>query len=131
MILDIDSFKNINDTFGHDAGDRALEGFANTLRESIRSSDILARLGGEEFGIILPNTGKVDAKVTAEKLRLAVEQQRLVVAETQEVSLTVSIGVSTVDKRINNFDALLKEADTALYQAKNRGRNIIVSSEDK
>jgi diguanylate cyclase (GGDEF)-like protein/PAS domain S-box-containing protein len=123
LVLDIDGFKKINDTYGHDAGDQALKYFVDILQHNIRNTDLLARLGGEEFGIILPNTGSKDALATGEKLRLAVEHQPCPIDEGQNVHVTASIGVTTANRETGDFDALLKQADIALYQAKNQGRN--------
>ena len=129
LVLDIDGFKRINDTYGHDTGDQALKCFVNTLQQNIRSTDILARLGGEEFGILLPNTGSANASIAAEKLRLAVEGQPCSIDDGQTVAVTVSIGIDTANNGVQSFDSILKNADTALYQAKNQGRNKAVQYE--
>ncbi|MBN1146737.1 MAG: diguanylate cyclase [Anaerolineales bacterium] len=126
LILDIDDFKNVNDTYGHDAGDRALKCFVKTLQRNIRNIDILARLGGEEFGILLPNTGAANASVAAEKLRMAVEMSGCSINGGQMVNVTVSIGLDASSSGAESFEAILKNADTALYQAKNQGRNAVV-----
>jgi diguanylate cyclase (GGDEF)-like protein/PAS domain S-box-containing protein len=123
LILDIDGFKKINDTYGHMAGDQVLKDFVSTLQCNIRRTDILARLGGEEFGIILQNTGQENASITAEKLRMAVEKQACVVSEGQIVNVTVSIGLATANGEVQSFGTLLKNADAALYRAKDQGRN--------
>jgi diguanylate cyclase (GGDEF)-like protein/PAS domain S-box-containing protein len=125
LMMDIDRFKTINDTYGHDAGDQMLRCVADTLQHHIRNVDTLARLGGEEFGILLPNTEAADAVKLAERLRLAVEQAICFGLE-QERSVTVSIGVAKHDEEIQNIDYLLKDADAAMYQAKNQGRNQVV-----
>jgi len=123
LILDIDGFKKINDTYGHMAGDQVLKDFVSTLQCNIRRTDILARLGGEEFGIILQNTGQENASITAEKLRMAVEKQACVVSEGQIVNVTVSIGLAAANGEVQSFGTLLKNADAALYRAKDQGRN--------
>jgi diguanylate cyclase (GGDEF)-like protein/PAS domain S-box-containing protein len=130
LMLDLDQFKTINDRFGHEAGDRTLQSIANTLLENIRETDLLARLGGEEFSVMLPNTTAKDAINLAERLRLAVEETRLPI-EGQKVNVTVSIGVATYQEAISNFEDLLRNADAAMYQAKNQGRNRVVLLEKK
>jgi diguanylate cyclase (GGDEF)-like protein len=125
LMIDIDNFKAVNDTYGHDAGDRMLRCVADTLQHSIRDIDLLARLGGEEFGILLPNTEAADAVKLAERLRLAVAQATCSLLEHQ-AGVTLSIGVTTYDQDIENIDHLLKDADTAMYRAKNLGRNQVV-----
>jgi diguanylate cyclase (GGDEF)-like protein/PAS domain S-box-containing protein len=125
LMLDIDGFKAVNDTFGHDVGDHMLRCVADTLLHNIREIDVLARLGGEEFGILLPNTEAADAVKLAERLRLAIEKTSCAVQD-QKTSVTVSIGVATRKKEIQSIDGLLKRADTAMYQAKNQGRNRVI-----
>jgi diguanylate cyclase (GGDEF)-like protein len=125
LMLDIDEFKKINDTYGHDAGDQMLQCIAHTLRNKIREIDLLARLGGEEFGILLPNTKAEDASCLAERLRLAVEEQTCS-AQESEMKVTVSIGITTFRDDMQNFEDVLKIADSAMYLAKNGGRNRIV-----
>ena len=131
LILDIDGFKKINDTYGHMAGDQVLKDCVSALQRNLRRTDILARLGGEEFGIILQNTGKKNASVAAEKLRRAVEKQFCVVNEGQTVNVTVSIGVATANDEVQSFETLLRNADAALYQAKDLGRNRVFLMVDK
>jgi diguanylate cyclase (GGDEF)-like protein/PAS domain S-box-containing protein len=125
LMLDLDGFKAINDTYGHDAGDLMLQCIANTIRENIREIDVVARLGGEEFSVMLPNTQAVDATKLAERLRLAVEGLHCPFQD-QNMSVTMSIGVATFGNEISNLDTLLRNADTAMYQAKNQGRNRVV-----
>ena len=124
-MFDIDSFKKINDTYGHDAGDSVLQCFAKTLQENVREVDIAARLGGEEFGILMPNTKAKEAVILAERLRLAIETKDCTV-QNQSMHLTISVGVAIFNKEMSDLDALLKNADTAMYQAKNKGRNRVV-----
>ncbi len=125
LMLALDGFKTINDTYGHDAGDQMLQCIANTIRENIREIDVVARLGGEEFSVMLPNTQAVDASKLAERLRLAVEGLYCPFQD-QNMSVTMSIGVATFGNEISNLDTLLRNADTAMYQAKNQGRNRVV-----
>jgi len=144
-ILDIDHFKDVNDTFGHPVGDQALAHLAQILQSESRSVDILARYGGEEFVALLPETGLEEARAAAERLREIIEQTSLEL-DGKIVRMTVSIGVAgmntgrDVDQTtgspaeaepsssgdIENFDDLLKQADEALYQAKYSGRNQVV-----
>ena len=116
LMLDIDKFKNINDTYGHDVGDEILKDVTTVASKSIRESDILARFGGEEFTIFLPNTDYKSAIVVAQKIRTSIESMRSV----QDIKSTISIGVSEV---IRDIDTAIKEADIALYRAKENGRN--------
>lgn len=119
--LDIDHFKRINDSFGHAAGDEALRAFGRLLRESLRSSDICGRLGGEEFAVVLPHTPANEARIVAEKLRVACSEIAIDVAG-ERFGFTVSIGVASGSY---DLEALLARADEAMYQAKLAGRNRI------
>jgi diguanylate cyclase (GGDEF)-like protein/PAS domain S-box-containing protein len=125
LMLDIDEFKLVNDTYGHDAGDVALKCVAKALQDNIRQIDLLARLGGEEFGILLPNTKATEAYRLAERLRAAIEKETCS-SQNCIIRVTVSIGVAKLDEEMMNTDHLLKNADIAMYQAKNQGRNRVV-----
>jgi diguanylate cyclase (GGDEF)-like protein len=125
LMLDIDGFKNVNDTYGHETGDAVLQCIANTLQENCREVDVAGRLGGEEFGILLPNTKAADAATLAERLRQAIESQACS-AQGIQMSVTASIGVAAYSEEALNLDALLRRADTAMYQAKRLGRNRVV-----
>lgn len=118
LMVDVDDFKNYNDTFGHPAGDRILSTIAKLLEENSRSNDFVARYGGEEFAIILPNTGQKGALVLAERFRRGIQQ-----AYWPHRSVTVSIGGAVLTEKMENSDSLLSAADEALYQAKRSGRN--------
>lgn len=121
LLLDADHFKKINDTYGHDVGDEALKFLARILRTSSRDSDLVARWGGEEFGLALPDTRPADAKQLAERIRKAVASSELVLG-TRVLRLTVSIGAA--DFRIGDtVDTLFRRADEQLYRAKEAGRN--------
>jgi diguanylate cyclase (GGDEF)-like protein len=120
VMLDPDHFKEINDTLGHEKGDQALATVGDTLGDSVRASDFVGRYGGEEFLILLPDTGKADALELAEKLRVAVS--RLHVPGTER-SLTTSCGVATCPDDAADPENLLRLADRALYAAKAAGRN--------
>ncbi len=126
IMLDIDRFKEVNDTFGHDAGDAMLRRIAKILKANIRQVDLTARLGGEEFGILLPNTKNADAVFLAERLRRTIEEEGSL-EENQKLSVTVSIGVASSSEDTPDLDALLKQADAAMYEAKRRGKNQVVS----
>lgn len=122
VMLDIDHFKRINDTHGHDVGDEALRMLGALLREETRQSDIVGRLGGEEFALILPNTFAHAAMGVAEKLR-SVVKRLLVPTGGGNLSFTVSLGIAGKSDAPDSLDELLKQADAALYAAKNGGRD--------
>lgn len=124
MMLDLDHYKEINDTHGHDVGDQALQLIAQRCQENIRETDILARYGGDEFIFLLPETKIKQAMETAERLRSAMQQYPIKVGNIN-VATTVSIGVAGVDNAPPELDVLLKSADLALYDAKQSGRNCI------
>lgn len=127
IMLDIDKFKMVNDTYGHGAGDQVLKHLAKTLTEHIRNSDILARIGGEEFAVLLLNANQEGAAVIAEKLREAVASQTVSINNGTSISFTISLGVSSVDiENDDNIDTALNCSDTALYKAKTSGRNQVI-----
>ena len=121
--IDIDHFKTINDKFGHPAGDQVLTEVAKQLKANLRKTDILARIGGEEFSILLPETTAQAAMIFAERIR--VEQSNLRITGDWQgiIKLSISIGVSSLNTKDKAFDALFSRADKALYQAKKSGRN--------
>jgi len=130
FMLDIDYFKNINDTYGHECGDEILKQIAKTLTSSLRTEDIVARYGGEEFIVLLPNADASGAAITAEKLRFAVEQKDFCWNDIH-LHATISIGVTTFDcKSEPSINAIIGQADNALYAAKKGGRNRIVFYKD-
>jgi diguanylate cyclase (GGDEF)-like protein len=122
VVFDLDHFKSVNDTFGHGFGDTVLKDSVSTCRELLRTTDLLGRIGGEEFGIILPHTGRKAALDVAEKLREAVARQEWQIGETTW-RVTASFGLAALDKSLRDFEALLARADSALYSAKAEGRN--------
>lgn len=122
LLMDIDHFKTVNDSFGHLCGDEVLKRVGQLLRETVREYDIVARYGGEEFVIILPETTKQEGFEIAERIRKALEREN-VSCEKGEAKFTVSIGVSSLEGKACTPDILINRADTALYQAKNAGRN--------
>ncbi len=124
IMLDIDKFKKVNDTYGHSVGDEVIIHLANEMRNNQRKSDISARFGGEEFVILLPNTDSEGAKIVAQKLRESVENAKIVYDGTNTLSYTISLGVSQIDLSKNQtIEDGLKESDDALYEAKETGRN--------
>jgi diguanylate cyclase (GGDEF)-like protein len=125
ILCDIDSFKAINDTFGHDSGDRALQAISETLRTVLRKADIAGRYGGDEFMVILPETSIEGAESLADKLLTVVRVIRLQFAAGQTVQLSMSIGVAGLKMSDNNIDSLIKRADDAMYASKQRGRNCV------
>ena len=126
ILIDIDHFKQVNDTFGHDVGDEIIKCIAKTGNEVIRTRDIFARLGGEEFVIILPETPHDQAKAIAEHFREKIEQLNLK-EHGENLSLTISVGVVSLADSFDNFDSLLNAADLAMYHAKSHGRNQVCS----
>lgn len=122
LMLDLDYFKNINDTYGHSAGDLVLQHFADTMRSCLRRIDLPARTGGEEFAVLLPGTSERDAVVLAERLRRKVKSTPAVTPEAI-IAMTVSIGITVLVPDDTCPDSALNRADLALYKAKNNGRN--------
>lgn len=125
LLLDIDYFKVLNDTWGHPAGDKALRSVAHCLRIHVRQNDILARYGGEEFAVILTDTTQEMGEAIAERFRRAVEA----IPDSPQ-SLTVSVGLACLQPTTTDRDFLIAAADRALYSAKRRGRNCVVAAEE-
>ena len=127
LAIDIDFFKKINDSYGHSVGDLTLQKFAVVCHEVLRESDLLGRIGGEEFAILLPETDAVQAQETSERLRKCLSECSVRLPDTEmSVQFTVSIGITLFTGGTSDIDALLNRADTALYQAKHNGRNQVV-----
>lgn len=127
ILLDLDDFKAINDSYGHMAGDEVLQTVARSIRNSVRTIDVAARYGGEEFTVILPQTAKSDATSLAE--RICVEAGQLefpYMIQGRPISLTVSLGVATYPEDAENLEDLIRNADAALYEAKAQGKNRVV-----
>lgn len=123
IMVDVDHFKMINDTYGHDVGDKALKYIADIIRNGIRDVELVARYGGEEFVIILPETNADSASIVAERLRKTIEDGSFLV-EGRNLKLTISLGVSSFPcKGIESSQDIVKFADKALYKAKDGGRN--------
>lgn len=127
VVLDLDHFKRLNDTHGHDAGDRMLMAFAATAASGLRRCDVLARFGGEEFVLMLPETDLAGALLVAERIRASTERLQ-VDAAAGAVATTVSIGVAVAEPEDAGPDCVLRRADEALYEAKAGGRNRTVTS---
>jgi diguanylate cyclase (GGDEF)-like protein/PAS domain S-box-containing protein len=125
LMIDIDFFKKINDKYGHHVGDITLKHFSDVAKRTIRNEDIIGRFGGEEFSVLLPNTAINTAGILAERLRKAMENT-FVEHDDQKINFTVSIGIATFDDKDINSDALMKNADSALYNAKENGRNRVM-----
>lgn len=123
IVMDLDRFKTINDTLGHAAGDEALKNIGKILKNEIRESDICARIGGEEFGILFRVTSQQDAGDLAEKLRKVIERSKITY-NNEDFSITASFGVAVC---ATSLEKLFKGADQALYQAKKAGRNCVVT----
>ena len=126
MVIDIDRFKKINDTYGHTAGDRVLKALANTCMNNLRAMDIFARYGGEEFVFLIPESDKTDVLAFGEKIRHQLAKTE-VIYQNCRISFTVSLGLKTFDESITSVETMLKYADDALYEAKRSGRDQVVS----
>ena len=127
LLMDVDFFKRINDRWGHAVGDRVLRMISGVLRETIRTGDLIARLGGEEFVLLLPNTGPVGADLLAKRIQERIGLLDLG-GEMQDFALTVSIGMTSLESGLKDDIAgalylLYKQADTAMYLCKRQGRN--------
>ena len=134
IMIDIDFFKSVNDTYGHQAGDTVLKEVSNTIKNSLRESDIPSRYGGEEFAILLPFTKLEEAYSVAQRLRASVEQAEINISDICEdkdfIKVTISVGVSEFNKDITG-EELFRRADKALYDAKTHGRNKVVIFENE
>ncbi len=126
LMLDLDAFKSLNDTYGHQSGDDLLKHVAKILRASVRTVDKVGRYGGEEFIIVMPETHKDDAFLLAERIRSAVEEQGFILVAGEEVHRTVSVGVASYPEDGLNPAEVIQRADEALYRAKGSGRNCVI-----
>ncbi|MHB1108985.1 MAG: PleD family two-component system response regulator [Devosia sp.] len=126
MLIDMDFFKTVNDTHGHDSGDAVLREFALRLRRSIRGVDLACRFGGEEFVVLMPDTDYRQAQNVAERVRTAVAERNFDMGASQALSVTVSVGVALNESEHDTPEMILKRADVALYRAKREGRNRVV-----
>ncbi|GAA3076586.1 PleD family two-component system response regulator [Rhizobium viscosum] len=129
LITDIDRFKQVNDTYGHDGGDQVLKEFANRVRSTVRGADLACRYGGEEFVVVMPDTSPEVAAAVAERLRAAIESTPFLLKSSGEtLNITASFGISSRISSVITPGQLMKQADLALYEAKNTGRNRVVAS---
>ncbi|TWI64836.1 diguanylate cyclase (GGDEF)-like protein [Desulfobotulus alkaliphilus] len=128
LIFDVDRFKNVNDVYGHAVGDKCLKAIIDKVKPVLRASDFLARFGGEEFIVLLPETGPEGAREAGEKIRMAVETIAFYHKE-DKVQITVSVGGGTVQEKDASYDVFFSRVDKALYEAKNSGRNRVVLAE--
>ena len=122
IMFDADHFKQINDSRGHPAGDAVLRALAASMTAIFRQADLVARVGGEEFVVMLPSTGTAGALAVATRLLQTVEAQTVTV-DGSDIRYTISAGVATMDAEVSGLDALIKRADVAMYEAKRKGRN--------
>ena len=128
VVFDVDHFKSINDRFGHPAGDSVLACLGQIGKKFIHHDHTIARVGGEEFAVLLTNNNLNDAKIFAEKLRLIISKEPFKEYVNEEISITVSLGVTSVRNSDDNFEDLYKRADQLLYDAKKKGRNQVCTS---
>ena len=126
MLIDMDYFKSVNDTYGHDTGDAVLREFADRLRRNIRGVDLACRFGGEEFVILMPDTDFRQAQGIAERVRAAVAEKGFEAGNGRPLKVTVSVGMALNEHQTDTPELLLKRADVALYRAKREGRNRVV-----
>ena len=127
LIADIDHFKQINDTYGHDVGDAVLAEFANRFRENTRTIDLVCRYGGEEFILVMPGVDFSSSYQIAERLLARVAEKPFRVSPELSVPITASVGLSTIDSASDTPEIIFKRADNALYAAKRAGRNCVMS----
>ena len=121
-MFDIDKFKNVNDTYGHDVGDIVIKDLVNTISSNIRNSDLFARFGGEEFVLLLNDTDTIKGVQLCDKLRILIKNS----IPASDIRYTVSIGIADISERDENISIGLKKSDLALYEAKESGRNKVV-----
>ncbi|MFA6121533.1 MAG: diguanylate cyclase [Sideroxydans sp.] len=128
LMLDIDYFKQVNDTHGHKVGDRVLAGLTDICKQELRDIDIIGRMGGEEFAIVLPETAAHEALAAAERLRLSIAATPISLDQGLPIKVTVSIGVASLADKQDNLDVMMNKADKALYAAKHAGRNRVIAA---
>ena len=128
MLIDVDNFKKFNDTYGHQVGDIVLKSVAEKIRNKIRNNDVATRYGGDEFAVILPDTGKQKAKIIAEELNIAVYEHKVIQKNDsgQEVELNITVSVGVAELTGGDRTELVENADKALYKVKELGRNCVV-----
>lgn len=123
LLVDVDYFKKVNDHYGHDTGDKVLVGVADAMRNSLREIDIVARFGGEEFVVLLPDTSIQSAHKVAQRVCNSIREQDFLDDRRRKITITVSIGVTSYQNALSDLDLMLKRADIAMYSAKKNGRN--------
>lgn len=123
LLLDLDHFKNINDTYGHETGDRMLQEVSNVIGSTLRKIDIPGRLGGEEFVVLLPETNQTNGWIVAERLRVAISKLQILIDDGNAIAITASFGLSSLEDSHQNLQSLITSADSAMYKAKDNGRN--------
>jgi two-component system cell cycle response regulator len=126
LMIDVDKFKVINDSYGHPVGDQVLQAIGSHVRSGVREYDLVARYGGEEFAVIMPQCDQQEACFVAERIRATIEHSTFKIAAERSLQVTVSIGVGFAAINTTNVEALVERADRALYDAKSRGRNRVV-----
>ncbi len=134
MLVDVDFFKQVNDQYGHQVGDRVLRQIASLLGKDLRGSDVLARYGGEEFVLLLPGTTSVQGYAIADRLRANIEQSTFVIPEGLDLNITVSVGMACLESGVDSYGPdpagwLFRQVDAALYEAKQTGRNRVVKAQ--
>jgi diguanylate cyclase (GGDEF)-like protein len=122
LIIDLDDFKNINDTYGHETGDQVLIQFVKIVRETIRENDLIIRFGGDEFILLLPNTSINNAKILANKIINRISEHNMI----DEIKFFVSVGVAQYGEKDSNIDDIIVRADKSLYEAKRAGKNRVI-----
>jgi diguanylate cyclase (GGDEF)-like protein len=122
-VVDIDYFKKVNDTYGHDIGDEVLVKIAKLMNNNTRDTDVLGRIGGEEFALILKNLTKENGIKRLETIRHSIESISIILSTGESLSLSVSIGCTDIIPETKNINEMVKQADIALYRAKEKGRN--------
>ena len=127
LLVDLDRLKEVNDTYGHEAGDLALVSLAEEARSTLREEDMIARFGGDEFAVLLPGTKQEDAVKAAERIRSSIERRQFGFGD-RLVAITVSIGVATRGEGNDDIDEIIRRADVGLYSAKAMGRNRVGST---
>ena len=123
LLLDLDHFKRVNDRFGHDTGDQVLKEMAGLVQNRLRTADTFARWGGEEFCVLLPETGRAEAFEVAERIRRDVEAHAFGAESARPIHITLSIGLTEIDAEVDRLEMAMRRADEALYRAKRAGRN--------
>ena len=123
LYMDLDHFKDVNDTLGHPMGDLLLQSVAQRLKAAVRETDTVARFGGDEFALILPDTGSPGARAVAERIRERIARHRFLAGDGLDIHLTASVGVATLPDVAIAADELVQAADAAMYRVKDRGKN--------